>query len=243
VAGRPSRRKAGFETFTATPSMLWSRMLGKLLTTAVLATTLAHGGEPSRIPARRVVLVHGIFQNDWRCFGFLRHDLEQRGIECLVPSLKPADGRDGLPVMARQLQREIEARFGQERVVVIAFSMGGLISRHYLQELGGSNRCDGFFTISTPHHGTKAAHLFYGEGARQMRPGSAFLTRLATTEDRLGDMPVISYRTPADLIILPSTSSEWARAENIRVPCPLHPMMTFSPRVRRDILQRLSTPR
>lgn len=218
-------------------------MLGKLLTTALLTATLARGGEPAKIPAKRAVLVHGIFQNDWRCFGFLRHDLEQRGIECLVPSLKPADGRDGLPVMARQLQHEIQGRFGNERVVVIAFSMGGLISRYYLQELGGAERCDGLVTISTPHHGTKAAHLFYGEGARQMRPGSEFLTHLAATEDRLGSMPAVSYRTPADLVILPSTSSEWSRAENISVPCPLHPMMTFSPRVRRDILQRLATPR
>ena len=220
-------------------------MLRRLLATSVLTATLAHGGEsaPGRIPASRVVLVHGIFQNDWRCFHSLRKDLEKRGVECLVPSLKPADGRDGLPVMAGQLQREIEQRFGNERVVVIGFSMGGLISRYYLQELGGAKRCDAFFTISTPHHGTRMAHAFYGEGARQMRPGSEFLARLEATENRLGDMPVVSYRTPADLIIRPTSSSEWDRAENLSIPCPLHPMMTFSPRVRRDILGRLTVPR
>ena len=220
-------------------------MLRKLLATSILTATLAHGGESnsSRIPASRVVLVHGIFQNDWRCFGFLRKDLEKRGVECLVPSLKPADGRDGLPVMAEQLRREIEQRFGNERVVVIGFSMGGLISRYYLQELGGAKRCDGFFTISTPHHGTKMAQLFYGEGARQMRPGSEFLERLEATENQLGNMPVVSYRTPADLVIRPTASSKWDRAENLSIPCPLHPMMTFSPRVRRDILGRLTVPR
>jgi len=220
-------------------------MLRKLLATSILTATLAHGGESnsSRIPASRVVLVHGIFQNDWRCFGFLRKDLEKRGVECLVPSLKPADGRDGLPVMAEQLRREIEQRFGNERVVVIGFSMGGLISRYYLQELGGAKRCDGFFTISTPHHGTKMAQLFYGEGARQMRPGSEFLERLEATENQLGNMPVVSYRTPADLVIRPTASSEWDRAENLSIPCPLHPMMTFSPRVRQDILARLVPPR
>jgi triacylglycerol lipase len=218
-------------------------MLRKLLATTLLTATLAHGGESSRIPAKRVVLVHGIFQNDWRCFGFLRHDLEKHGVECLVPSLKPADGRDGLPLMAEQLRREINQRFGNERVVVIGFSMGGLISRYYLQELGGAKRCDGFFTISTPHHGTRTAQLFYGEGARQMRPGSEFLARLEATENRLGDMPIVSYCTPADLVILPYTSSQWDRAENLSIPCPLHPMMTFSPRVRRDILARLQPPR
>jgi triacylglycerol lipase len=121
--------------------------------------------------------------------------------------------------------------------------MGGLVSRHYLQELGGAKRCDAFFTISSPHHGTETAHLFYGEGARQMRPGSDFLRQLAATEHRLGRMPVVSYHTPADLIILPATSSVWERAENLGIPCPLHPLMTFSPRVRGDILSRLATPR
>lgn len=208
-----------------------------------MTVSLAEGGESGGIPVKRAVLVHGIMQTDWRCFGFLRHDLEKRGVECLVPSLKPADGRDGLPVMAAQLQREVEARFGRERVVVIGFSMGGLISRYYLQELGGAERCDAFFSISTPHHGTRMACLFYGEGARQMRPGSEFLARLEETEKQLGSMPLVSYRTPADLIIVPSTSSDWGRAENLSIPCPLHPLMTASPRVRNDILARLSTPR
>lgn len=216
----------------------------RLLTLLFLTTLSSHAGDAISplAPARRVVLVHGIFQNDWRCFGFLRHDLEKRGVQCLVPHLKPSDGRDGLPALADQLKREIDATFGDERVVVIGFSMGGLVSRYYLQELGGAKRCEAFFSISTPHHGTQVANLGYGEGARQMRPGSDFLTTLEKSEHRLGKMPVVSYRTPADLIILPSSSSVWARAENLSIPCPLHPLMTFSPRVRRDIIERLGLP-
>ncbi len=218
-------------------------MIKRLLFSALATLSLAHGSDSRKIPARRVVLVHGIFQSQWRCFGFLRKDLEARGIEVLVPSLKPADGREGLPVMAEQLKREIDARFGtDEPVVVIGFSMGGLISRHYLQALGGAKRCDAFFSISTPHHGTKMAQLFYGKGAQQMRPGSELLKELEATEDRLGKIPIVSYRTPMDTIIVPSTSSEWDRAENLTIPCPIHPMMTFSPRVRRDILARLELP-
>lgn len=219
-------------------------MFKRLLCSALASASLAHSAESQKIPARRVVLVHGIFQTQWRCFGFLRKDLQRKGVECLTPSLKPADGRDGLPKMAEQLKSEIDARFGpHERLVLIGFSMGGLVSRYYLQELGGAERCDGFFTISSPHHGTGTAHLFYGEGARQMRPDSDFLKQLAETEERLGDMPVVSYHTPADLIILPPTNSVWKRAENLSIPCPLHPLMTFSPEVRRDILSRLATPR
>ena len=218
------------------------RVILTLLAAASLAN--ARGEAPSGlIPTTRVVMVHGIFQAEWRSFGFLRRDLEARGVECLVPSLKPADGREGLEVLAQQLKHEIDTRFGpKEHIVLVGFSMGGLVSRYYLQELGGAKRCDAFFTISTPHHGTAMAHLCYGEGARQMRCDSPWLTRLASTENRLGKMPIVSYRTPADLIIIPSCSSDWARAENISVPCPLHPMMTASPKVRGDILSRLKTP-
>ncbi len=216
------------------------RAVSSLVAFAALATGAAAGEAAAAPPAIPVVMVHGIFQAEWRAFGFLRRDLETRGVECLTPSLKPADGREGLPILARQLKREIDARFGpKRRIALVGFSMGGLVSRYYLQELGGAERCDAFFTISTPHHGTAMAHLFYGEGARQMRRGSGLLQHLAATEDRLGAIPVVSYRTPADLIILPSRSSEWDRAENITVPCPLHPMMTASPKVRRDILTRL----
>ncbi len=217
-------------------------LLSCLLVTATFAPARA-GQERGPVPVSRMVMVHGIFQAEWRAFGFLRRDLESRGVECLVPSLKPADARDGLPALARQLKREIDARFGpEERIALVGFSMGGLVSRYYLQELGGAGRCDAFFTISTPHHGTAMARLCYGKGACQMRRGSPWLERLAETEERLGKIPVVSYRTPADLVILPSRSSEWDRAVNISVLCPLHPMMPASPKVRQDILSRLKTP-
>lgn len=189
------------------------------------------------------VLVHGIWQNQGRCFGMLRRDLEKRGVICLVPSLKPADGRDGLEPMARQLRDEIETTFGPDQhFVVVAFSMGGLISRYYLQDLDGAERCEGFITISTPHHGTEMAHLHYGKGARQMRPDSPFLQHLAQNEERLKDIPLVSYRTPFDAVIVPSESSLWEQAENLEVPSPLHPLMTSSPTVRKDILRRFSYP-
>ena len=41
----------------------------------------------------RVVFVHGIFQNGNLSFGLLRHRLEDEGIACYAPSLKPADAQ------------------------------------------------------------------------------------------------------------------------------------------------------
>ncbi|MEX1049058.1 MAG: hypothetical protein WED15_06000, partial [Akkermansiaceae bacterium] len=48
------------------------------------------------------------------------------------------------------LKADIDAQFGtSEPISIVAFSMGGLVSRHYLQQLGGAARCDKLITISS----------------------------------------------------------------------------------------------
>ena len=192
---------------------------------------------PPRVP--RVVLVHGFLENG-NTYRMLRTRLEKRGFECLVPRLKHSDGRGGLANLAVHLKQDIDAKFGPEQPIsIVAFSMGGLVSRHYLQELGGAARCENLITISSPHHGTKAAFLYPSQGATEMRPGSAFLTSLRRSQDRLGKMPVASYRTPMDLVILPPASSIWDGAENYQFPVVLHPLMLTSRPVLEDIERRL----
>ncbi len=191
-------------------------------------------------PGKDIVLVHGFLENG-SAFHLMKRRLEKQGHRCLVPKLKPSDGRGGLEKLAEGLKRDIDAAYGPSRPFsIIAFSMGGLVSRHYLQNLGGAPRCQSLFTISSPHHGTRAAWLYPTLGAEQMRPGSEFLSSLRRTESRLGRMPVVSYRTPLDLIILPATSSVWDRAENISHPALLHPLMVTSPTILGDIGKRLS---
>ena len=192
---------------------------------------------PPRVP--RVVLVHGFLETG-AAYKTLERRLEQRGFDCYVPKLKPSDGRGGLESIASRLKADIDAKFGpNESINVVGFSMGGLVSRYYLQELGGAERCENFVTISSPHGGTKAAWCYPTKGAIQMRPGSDFLKRLNASEDRLGKIPVTSYRTPMDLIILPPTSSVWSRAENLEYPVLLHPLMLTTPRLLQDLETRL----
>lgn len=204
------------------------------------ATSCAEKPVPSASgPIRRVVLVHG-FLDTGSVYQTLRSRLEKRGCECYVPQLNPSDGRGGLEKLAIQLKQDIDKKFGPTAPVsIVAFSMGGLVTRQYLQNLGGAARCEKLITISTPHHGSKAACLYSSQGSQEMRPGSPFLTHLEQTQDRLGKMPITSYRTPMDLIILPPTSSIWDRAENIEYPVLLHPLMLTSDRVLTDIENRL----
>lgn len=188
---------------------------------------------------KQVVLVHGFAENG-SAYSWMKHRLEQRGIECYVPRMRPADGRGGLAKLAVKLKQDIDTRFGQDsRIAVIGFSMGGIVSRYYLQELGGADRCDTFITIASPHHGTEVARFYPTQGAAEMRPNSPFLARLDATEHRLGKIPVVSYRTPMDLVIIPPRSSVWSRAENIEYPVFLHPLMLSSNDLISDVERRL----
>lgn len=190
-------------------------------------------------PMQRVVLVHGFLETG-SAFKTLRKRLEKRGVQCFVPRLKPCDGRGGLENVAARLKEDIDAEFGPDATFsVVAFSMGGLVSRHYLQKLGGAARCENLITISSPHHGTGAAWCYPTQGAKQMRPSSTFLAELAASDDQLSKIRVTSYRTPMDLIILPPESSVWDRAENLEFPVLAHPLMLTSNRVLDDIEQRL----
>lgn len=195
--------------------------------------------QPLENPIGRVVLVHGFLENG-TAFQTLRKRLEQQNIQCLVPKMRPSDGRGGLEGLAQRLKQDIEAAYGTEQPIsIVAFSMGGLVSRYYLQNLDGAARCDKLFTISSPHQGTGAAWCYPTKGAEQMRPGSQFLADLDKTQSKLGEMPVVSYRTPMDLIILPPTHSVWERAENLEFNVILHPLMLSSDAVLSDIERRL----
>ena len=72
-----------------------------------------------------------------------------------------------------------------------------------------------------------------------MRPRSAFLGDLEDGQHRLDGIPLVSYRTPMDMIILPATSSVWDRADNVQVSVPLHPLMIQSEKIISDIERRI----
>lgn len=220
--------------------LMRKRHIFKLLGMTMLAGTACSHSSPTpppRVP--RVVLVHGIFEKGKKFKTFKDH-LEARGFECYVPVLDHCDGRGGLENLAVGLKRDIDKKFGPETPIsIVGFSMGGIVSRQYLQHLGGAARCENFITISSPHHGTALGWAYPTQGAAQMRPDSPFLAELARSEDRLGKMRVTSLRTPLDLVIVPPKSSVWERAENLEYPVILHPLMLESRKVLADVEQRL----
>jgi len=187
------------------------------------------------------VLVHGI-NDTCRKFKTMQTAFENKGYRCIVPSLTPKNGSKGLPYLARQLKDIITAETGDKdtRICLVGFSMGGLISRYYLQELDGYKVVSHFFCISAPHHGSLLAYLSPGLGALQMRPGSDFIRSLEQSSACLQGLACYSYWTPFDLMILPATSSIWEKAENIKIHSPCHPFMVKNNKLIADILAKVS---
>jgi triacylglycerol lipase len=190
-----------------------------------------------------VVLVHGFLNGGGIMRGLERH-LASVGHTCFAPSLKPCDARCGLPAMGLQLDRFIGATLPEDaRFALVGFSMGALISRYYLQELGGHRRVGAFFSIGGPHSGTLTAYAYPSEGVYQMRPRSDFLGRLDRGVGRLAGIPITCYWSPYDLMVRPGASARWKQADQVRIPAPLHSLMIFDRRLHRDIERRLSPAR
>jgi triacylglycerol lipase len=184
-----------------------------------------------------VLLVHGYLDTS-KIFRHMRAFLEEEGREVHCVNLVPNNGSIGLDDLARQVAAYaagIEASFD-----LIGFSMGGMVSRYYVQRLGGAKRVRRFITISSPHRGTYIAFARQSVGVRQMRPGSTFLRDLDRDCESLQSLDFTSIWTPFDLMIVPANSSVIGAARCVRVNVALHPLMVSDRRVLRLVGNLLS---
>jgi pimeloyl-ACP methyl ester carboxylesterase len=185
-----------------------------------------------------VVLVHGIWDTG-KIFDRLTAALRARGVEHIdAIDLVPPDGSRSIADMASDVDRatsRIAEKTGATRVDLVGFSMGAVVSRYFVQRLGGRERVRRFISISGPHEGTRVAAFGRKIAAREMRIGSDLLRDLARDEDPWGEVVVHAARTPFDLMILPSESSELRNAQNRVFPVVLHKLMVRDRRVLRWI--------
>jgi triacylglycerol lipase len=178
---------------------------------------------------RRVLLVHGI-NDSAKSMARMKRFLEARGWHVYSISLRPNDGSVPFDVMARQLDAFVAAAIpSREKFDLVAFSMGGLVARYYIQKMGGYGRVRRFVSISTPNHGTLWAWLSGRAGVKQMRPNSEMLRDLNADVSKLVALDYTSIYTPLDLTIVPAASSSMPVARNVISWVPLHPLMVMMP--------------
>ena len=172
-----------------------------------------------------VLLIHGIFRKSG-IFNKMSDHLTQLGWSVYSLNLTPNWGNASLEELAQQMADYIDTNFDpQQPLDLVGLSMGGLVTRYYLQRLGGINRVQRFIAISSPHSGTWTAYTMWGKGCIQMRPGSAFLEDLNRDASVLEKINFTSIWTPWDFIIVPASSSQISAAKDVKLLVFAHAMM------------------
>ncbi len=182
--------------------------------------------------------------------------LRDLGWQVATIDLDANTGDTRLEILAQQVAKLVERTFApDEQIDLLGFSMGGLVSRYYVQRLGGIDAALGdapqanrrqrvgrLITISTPHQGTLAANFSTRTGCRQMCPDSDFITDLNRDVEMLSRVNFTSIWTPFDLIILPPTSSQLGIGRELQIPVLTHPWMVADRRTLAAIFDALIQP-
>lgn len=127
-------------------------------------------------PRAPIVLVHGLLGFDrikvgpytlLRYFGGIDDALAAAGHRVAVATLSKTRG---VAHRARELRKFLLERFPNEKVHLIAHSMGGLDSRYMISRLGMEDRVLSLTTVGTPHRGSKYADWGVRRLSRSVKP-------------------------------------------------------------------------
>ncbi len=130
---------------------------------------------------------------------------------------------------------EVRAATGWLTVDVVAHSMGSLSSRYCIKLKGCGGKVDSWVSLGGPNHGSWLALgcALLHTSCAEMVPTSSFLAQLnAGDETPATAASYTTIRTPCDLVVWPSSSTELSGANNLRTSCFVsHPGLTSNGRV------------
>ena len=177
---------------------------------------LPHEGPP-------IILIPGFLCNRGY-FGRFRRYLARHGYgQTYAVSLEPIFG--SIEANAEHLARfaeEVCSETGQDRVILIGHSMGGVVIRVYLDRLGGERRVARAIAIGSPFGGTVLAKgaSALGENLQQLVLGNDWLVDLKAREDRPCAVPFTAIWSPHDSIVAPQagTTVNESYGRNIALP-------------------------
>ena len=157
------------------------------------------------VAATPILLVHGFIENH-AIFSVMQRALRRRGFQMLT-AYDYGLLTHSIPRAAIRLGETIKrlvTQSGYERIHVIGHSLGGLITRYYVQRLGGDSWVHTLVTLGTPHQGThlaRAAPLL--PLVRQLTPSSPIIQELAEPAPGCRTR-FIAFHSDIDPVIVPS---------------------------------------
>ena len=208
--------------------MLVRRLLVVAAILAATLTALLPSSPAGAAAADPVVIVPGFTTGPVIDTGYipLRDRLRSAGYDVTVlvyPDYGLGDIRTNSQRLANTIA-SVRARTGAAKVDLVAHSMGGLVSRYYIKNLGGAATVDSLIMMGTPNYGTSLANvasfLTFGscvgiDACNQMASGSSFLNDLNAGDDTIGSVRYTSIATSVDLVVTPYKNAFLANDGNI----------------------------
>ncbi len=187
-------------------------------------------------------MVHGLW-NTPDLFHALVLQLNQDPSFLFAPHLPHDLGRVSIRQLAIELDKKINSQFGSDLVIdILGFSMGGLISRVWLQELRGFERTSRFFSVGTPHNGTLTAQFVptsFFPGIAEMKLMSQFIKSLNDNSRNLKCINCRSYYCFWDLMVIPGLSGVLPVGPSISIPVFNHKALIKHPKAIRILINDL----
>jgi triacylglycerol lipase len=193
-----------------------------------------------------VVLVHGYGHNS-SAWLMLRGALKRAGFTS-IHTMNYNPWTHHVPEIAAKLSDKVELvreLTGSATVNLVGHSLGGIVCRWYVQEMGGDETVGTAITLASPHAGTIAAFAGPGRTARELRPNSWVMRRLNYSA-RPTDVRWVAFYGDTDALVQPMRSGSLdvpaLNARNVLVPGMGHMGMLLDGNVVNQVIDELLQP-
>jgi triacylglycerol lipase len=202
-----------------TPEFWADLYLAKYQTQREKFNTQIEAGPAPLAQPRTVLLITGItIRGEW--FDGIAARLRRDGFNPVVyepPGLLSGNLLQASKDLAAVVER-VKAQSGQAKIDILAECTGGVISRYYVQSLGGDANVGKIVTFVSPQHGLFGAQLLsyvvHWPALTDLTPGSDFLNAVNAKSP---NVPFTSIYTCDDEYIQPYTGSEVPGATNLKI--------------------------
>ncbi|HEX3774812.1 MAG TPA: hypothetical protein VHV51_10140 [Polyangiaceae bacterium] len=183
-----------------------------------------------------VVFVHGLFQTA----GVLRPAREriarETGAETATFTYATGPGVERIAERLAELMRELPAGI---RIHLVGHSVGGLVIRWYVQELGRDERVVQTVSLGSPFSGTQHARFFPTQVGRDIVPESHLLERLAAGARAGERVPHLSITATHDSVV--PRGAMLAVGDTMSIEDCGHNGLIYHSAVAREIVRRVRT--
>ena len=192
---------------------------------------------PRKSSQRTIVFIHGYMSNSSAFLPILTY-LRAKNIKTQVLSFN-YQSSNGIEKSACELKEFLRQNVRGGTIDFVCHSLGGLVARIYLQDLGGARRVERCITLATPHLGTYNAYWINSRVGRELRPDSKLLQRIDRSKNHAAKVRFTSIVAGSDNIVLPRVFA--ANQETVHIADLGHIGLLFSSTVFRAIAKCLKT--